>query len=224
MIQERYEAALQSGELYPGDFSRKDGQFIGFLRSGGENAQHVMHADSSTSATQTHANIEGRQAVLRLLRFVHTLPGCENAVLERMQQETAVRETYRVDGEVYITQEDYWTARHFDDAVSYSFYPIDLHTQEGVVPKHLPEGNVPMVPLRALVPKGSQNMLVAGRSVSSDRMANSALRVQASSMAMGQATGAAAVIACVEETTPLDADLDRVHGLLRDHKAIVPKL
>ena len=45
---------------------------------------------------------------------------------------------------------------------------------------------------QVIVPKGSRNILVAGRSVSSDRLANSGLRVQAPCMAMGQAAGAAA--------------------------------
>jgi len=54
---------------------------------------------------------------------------------------------------------------------------------------------VPTVPRSALIPKGSRNLLVAGRCVSSDRLANSALRVQASCMGMGQAAGANAALA-----------------------------
>ena len=71
--------------------------------------------------------------------------------------------------------------------MSYSFYPIDLHDAKGVRPKHLKHGKVPTIPRGALIPKGSKNIMVAGRCVSSDRLANSAARVQASSMAMGQA-------------------------------------
>ena len=81
---------------------------------------------------------------------------------------------------------------------------------------------MPTIPLRALVPKGSRNLLVAGRSVSSDRLANSALRVQASCMAMGQAAGAAAALAVRQNTTPLAVPIDEVKALLRQHKAVVP--
>jgi len=76
--------------------------------------------------------------------------------------------------------------------------------------------------LSALVPKGSRNIIVAGRCVSSDRLANSGLRVQASCMAMGQAAGAAAALAAQANKTPLDVPLENVRELLRKHGAIIP--
>ena len=90
-------------------------------------------------------------------------------------------------GEATISVEDYEGGRMFEDAVSHSFYPIDLHFEGGVRPKHLKEGVVPTVPLRTLIPKGSQNLLVAGRCVSSDRLANSAL--SGSGLVHGDGTG-----------------------------------
>ena len=221
-IQQRYLEAMRTGRLHEGDYSHANGHFVSFLRGGGGNAQHVFGANSSTSTTKTQANIAGRTSVLRLLRFIRSLPGCQDARLLKMQQETAVRETYRIVGETQITHDDFIAGRRYDDAVSYSFYPIDLHDKHGVTPKPLKRGVVPTVPLRALVPKGSRNLLVAGRCVSSDRLANSALRVQASCMGMGQAAGAAAALAVAQETTPLEVPIKEIHQLLRDHQAIVP--
>ncbi|NQT18048.1 MAG: FAD-dependent oxidoreductase [Planctomycetes bacterium] len=221
-IQRRYLQARADGTLEEGDYSHGGGRFVGFLRGGGFNAQHVFGADSSTAATKTQANIAGRQSILRLIRFVRTLPGCENARVLLMMQETAVRETYRIVGETIITCDDYTTGRVFDDAVCHSFYPIDLHDRHGVRPKPLARGTVPTVPLGALIPKGSRNLLVAGRSVSSDRLANSALRVQASCMAMGQAAGAAAALAARAGDTPASVPLDETRSLLWKHGAIVP--
>ena len=80
------------------------------------------------------------------------------------------------------------------------------------------------MPLGALVPKGSLNLTVAGRSVSSDRLANSALRVQASCMAMGQAAGAAAALAVRANSTPSDVPLDEIRELatlIRPHLGVV---
>ncbi len=185
-------------------------------------AKHVFGADSSTSATKTQANIAGRASVLRLLRFIRSLPGCGGGRIVRMQQETAVRETYRIVGETQITRHDFESGRVYDDAVGYSFYPIDLHDRKGVEPQLLKRGVVPTIPLRALVPKGSRNLLVAGRSISSDRAANSALRVQASCMAMGQAAGATAVLACRKGVSPLQVPIGEVRSLLSRHGAILP--
>ena len=119
-----------------------------------------------------------------------------------LQPETGFRESYRILGETLISVQDYTSGRHFDDAVSYAFYPVDLHTRTGVRPKPLKRGTVPTVPLRALIPKGSENIIVAGRCVSSDRLANSGLRVQAACMGMGQAAGATAALAAESNTTP----------------------
>lgn len=121
-----------------------------------------------------------------------------------------------------MTVDDYVSGRVFDDAVCHAFYPVDLHTSSGVRPKHLAEGVVPTVPLRALVPKGSRHLMAAGRGVSSDRLANSALRVQATCMATGQAAGAAAAVAARADAAPLEVPLDEIQKLLREHGAIVP--
>jgi hypothetical protein len=110
----------------------------------------------------------------------------------------------------------------FADAVAHSFYPIDLHYEGGVTPKHLTEGIVPTIPLRALIPKASKNLLVAGRCLSSDQLANSALRVQASCMAMGQAAGATAALAAQTGTTPLQVPVANIRRALARHGAIVP--
>lgn len=222
VIQSRYQQALASGELQEGDYQHASGKFAHFLRVGGYNAQHVFDADSSTSDSKTRTNIAGRASMLRLLRFVRSLPGCEHARLLSMQPETAVRETYRIVGEVQITTEDYVAGRGFEDAVAWSFYPVDLHDRGGVKPKPLSEGTVPTIPLRSLIPKNSRNLMAAGRSISSDRLANSALRVQASCMAMGQAAGAAAALAARRNTTPLAVPLDELRALLRQHGALLP--
>lgn len=178
---------------------------------------YVHGADSSTSVTLTKANMDGRQALLRALR---TQNG--KARLVHMQPETAHRESYRILGETVITVDDYTSGRVFEDAVCYAFYPVDLHTRDGVKPQPLAKGLVPTIPLRALVPKGSRNLLVAGRCVSSDRLANSGLRVQAACMAMGQAAGAAAALAAQTNTSPLEVPLESIRGLLRQHGAIIP--
>jgi hypothetical protein len=213
--------AVAAGRLLPTDFNRN---LRHFLETGGENAMHVPEADSSTSETHTRTNVRGRQSLLRMMRFLKSLEGFENLRIERLQPETGVRETYRIVGEASISCEDYVSGRQYVDAVAHTFYPIDLHDEHGVRPRHLPEGVVPTLPLGALIPKGSRNLIVAGRCVSSDRLANSALRVQASCMAMGQAAGAAAALAASGRSTPARLPLDELRRALTDHSAIVPSV
>ena len=177
---------------------------------------YVHGADSTNSRTVTLANLTGRKSILSRVRK-------SKGRLMHLQPETGFRESYRIIGETVITVQDYTSGRHFEDAVSYAFYPVDLHTRTGVKPKPLKRGIVPTVPISSLIPKDSKNIIVAGRCISSDRLANSALRVQAACMGMGQAAGATAALAVRNKTTPSSVPLEKIHGLLRDHNAIVPE-
>jgi hypothetical protein len=213
-------ARLREKETQPGSMlfkldkannpGRPNGPGSGLL-----DALYVHGADSSNSRTVTAANLKGRKDILAKVRK-------QKKRLMHMQPEASFRESYRIVGETMITVDDYTSGRCFDDAVCNAFYPVDLHTKTGVRPKPLKPGTVPTVPLSALIPKGSRNIIVAGRSVSSDRLANSGLRVQASCMAMGQAAGAAAALAAKKGTTPLEVPLTEIHKLLRKHGAIIP--
>jgi hypothetical protein len=223
VVQEHYEQAMEDGRLQPGDFWLGGNQpFVYFLRNGGTNQQHIFNADSSTSISQTQANIDGRQAVLRLLTFIKSIPGCEKTQLESMCTQAAIRETYRIVGEKTITYDDYMTGHYFEDALCYSLYFIDVHTEDGVHHEFVPGKLIPTIPFGALIPKGSQRLLIAGRCVSSDRLANSALRIEASCMAMGQAVGAAAAIAVKRGIPSRQVPLQEIRALLRKHHAIVP--
>lgn len=218
-IRKKYDEEVNNGRLVREEFRNN---IEGLLRSAGDNIQHIAGADSTSSESNTITNINGRKSLLNTLRFVRELPGCEKTRLISVQPEVGVRETYRIDGVYKITLNDYVTGKIFDDSVSYSYYPIDIHNKDGVEPKHLTEGTVATIPLKALIPKNSKNLIAAGRCVSSDRMANSALRVQASCMAMGQAAGAAAALSCKLNTTPLDISIATVKNLLKNNGAIVP--
>lgn len=205
---------LREDERQPGSFL----YMMGKAHEPGRNQIHRLYvhgADSTNSRTVTTANLTGRKSILAELRK-------KGQRLMHLQPETGFRESYRIQGETLITVNDYRTGKKFDDAICYAFYPVDLHTKNGIKPEPLDPGIIPTVPLRALIPKGSRNIIVAGRSVSSDRLANSGLRVQASCMGMGQAAGVAAALAVKSNTTPLEVPLKEIHDLLRTHGAIIP--
>ncbi len=205
---------LREQERQPGSFLF----MLGEEHQPGRNQIHRLYvhgADSTNSRTATQANLTGRKSILAKVRS-------EQKRLMHLQPETGFRESYRIEGETMITVNDYTSGRLFEDAISYAFYPVDLHTKTGVQPKPLTPGKVPTIPLRALIPKGSRNIIVAGRCVSSDRLANSGLRVQASCMGMGQAAGVAATLAAKAGSSPLDVPLSDIHAMLRQHGQIIP--
>jgi len=66
------------------------------------------------------------------------------------------------------------------------------------------------------------HLLVAGRAVSSDHAANSALRVQASCMAIGQSAGVVAALAAQRGIDPRAVPIDDAKRQLKAIGAIVP--
>ena len=226
--------AIRRGELEPNDLCRGVKFFIDESNAmlhdmadgpdhGTTIANYVEGADNSTAELRTRTNMRGRASMLRVFRFLKHQPGLERLRIVSVSPEVGVRETYRVEGEIVLTGEDYVEGRVFPDSLCYAFYPIDIHdAKSGVAPRHLARGVVPTVPLGALIVKGMRNLLVAGRCISSDRVANSALRVQATCMATGQVAGEAAALAAQRKCDVRQLPIAELKSLLAAHGARVP--
>jgi len=219
-----FEQAVAEGRILPGDYAGMDAtSFMHFLRERGRNQSHVIGVDGTGSTSQSEANTRGREALLRLLRFIKSLPGGEGVRLECMSPMTAIRETYRIVGESKVSSEDYVVGRCFPDAIAYAAFFIDVHTNDGGTKEFLKPGTMPTIPFGALIPRGSRHILVAGRTVSSDRAAHAGMREQPFCMAMGQAAGAAGALAVRHGIASRDVDLTELRALLKRHGAIVPE-
>lgn len=218
-------AAVESGELLITDLSwRTPAGTGGLLKGHGGGVNHIRAPHAYTSEGRTQAEIEGRRSLLRVCRFMRRHPGLEKFNIDWMCIETALRETVTINGKATITVEDYESGRFFDDAVCYAYYPVDEHLNDGmgINYRHLKPGVLPTIPRGALLPANSRFLLVAGRCLSSDREANSGLRVESPCMAMGQAAGAMAALSARTGLDPADLPLTDVHALLRKHGAIIP--
>jgi hypothetical protein len=222
-VQTIYEEAMQNDILKKGDYAyAKSLPFSYYLAHGGHNATHVYDADTSDAEGQTRANLEGRARMLRMFKFVtSSIPGCERAVLKTMYSQAVARETYRTEGEYIITKDDFMTAKDFKDKICNAFNYIDMHSREKGcdVYFHDPKDLIPKVPFRALIPKGSSRITVAGRIVSAERMALAGIRAQCTCMAMGQAMGAAAALAVKRGVPSREIDAADIVALTIEHGA-----
>ena len=178
--------------------------------------------DVDTSAGRTAVEQRAREEVEKYLELVRSVKGCENAVIRLDGFECGIRESVRIDGKYTVTADDYVSGTRFDDAVCFAFYPVDLHVRDGVAPVALRDGVIPTVPLRALIPKGSRSIVAVGRCLSSDRIANSGLRVQVPCMATGQAGGIAAALAAKSGSAVGDVPFEMIKEELCRQGCIVP--
>lgn len=221
-LQAAHDDAVRRGDLLPADLAHKTVR--SFLRAHGENATHVVGIQGGTSAERTAAELAGRRLLRRVLRFLRAQPGLEEIRLAWTAMETGIRESWSIEGHQFITIEDYNSGRAWPDALSNSFYPIDVHRPDGdgIDIRPLSYGTVPQIPRGAMIPVGSHQLLVAGRAISGDQEAASAYRVQASSMAMGQAAGALAALAVSGSCDVQHVPIAQAREVLRGQGAIVP--
>jgi hypothetical protein len=221
-IQAAFTRAVASGEVKATDAGWVHGDIRLLLRGRGGNCVHVVNVDGRTSEGRTEAELEGRRVLLRLFRFLRRQPGLQGLRLPHGSAEVGIRETVTIKGRRKILVDDYESGRQWDDAIAYSFYPVDIHTADGLVYRPLPRGVVPTIPFGALIPESGRNLLAAGRCIAGDKGANSAYRVQSTCMAVGQAAGAAAALAVRLGVDAADVPLAELRDLLRSHGAIVP--
>jgi hypothetical protein len=221
-IQAAFDREVAEGRMRSSDPGWQQGRVDFFLRSYGGNRIHVVDVDGRTSEGRTRAEIEGRAAMLRMLRFCRAQPGLSGFRIVSCATECGIRETVTIKGLKKITLPVYESGRMWEDAVCYSFYTIDSHRADFIRGHSIGPGIFPTIPLGALLPAGGTGIVVAGRCASGDADANSAYRVEASCMAMGQAAGAAAALAVDRGGDLLAVPLPELRALLRRHGAIVP--
>ena len=154
-----------------------------------------------------------RQIAEFLRRYV---PGFEESYVAQSGVQVGVRETRRILGDYQLNADDVLAARKFDDAIARGAYPIDIHnpTGTGTVLKRLPAGEAYDIPLRCLMPKSVDGLIVAGRCMSGTHEAHSSYRVMPIVMATGQAAGVCAALAARRGVLPRQVAVEHVQGEL----------
>jgi glycine/D-amino acid oxidase-like deaminating enzyme len=147
-------------------------------------------ADSlSEAAARVHAQVP------RLVAFFRKyVPGFARAHLLEVAPMLGVRESRRVLGDHALSAEDLVAGRRFDDAVCMGGYHVDIHRPAGT---WVESRNVPAytIPLRCLVPRGLEGLMMAGKCLSATHEALASTRVVPCCMAQGEAAGTAAALA-----------------------------
>lgn len=198
------------------------GSFARFLNAGGDNTNHICGLNTADSDNRTKVEIRARRDQVSLLSALRE--GGASMVFFASAPESAARESRRILGDVVMTGEEYLEKRVYDDAVCYTYWFIDIHrANQPAEIIYLRDEKTPTISLGAMRPRGLRNVYVAGRCVSSDRSNNSATRVKASCMAMGQAAGAAVVQAIRQGASDTrSVDVKAVRSYLARQGAIVP--
>ena len=211
-----------------GDLEERDGKYFqafgipGKLSCLAFNCPELDPAKDVTHPEyQSRVLIDGRRAILRTLNFMKKyFPGFEHAFLTQVAVMLGIRESRRILGEYVLTGRDVLSYKKFDDAIARSNYPVDIH---GALDEYadfkrpdLPEHErYYEVPYRSLVPKGVENLLVAGRCLSADFVGQSSPRVQPTCRAFGEAAGIASALSLDQGVFPRAVSGAQVRSIMK---------
>jgi FAD dependent oxidoreductase len=223
-----------------GVFRNNDPHHTGITQTGrhlgGGNMGHLFGLNPLDEKSLTKGLIEGRlQAVEFKQYYKEYIPGYENVELTASASLPGIRESRRITGDYIINIEDYKARQTFDDEIGRYCYPIDIHPSS-TTPKaqdefealikslHYKSGESYGIPYRILTVKGFDNLLNAGRSVSTDRYMQGSIRVMPGCFITGQAAGIAAAIAVANGGDVRNFNVTELQYKLKSIGAFLPNV
>lgn len=200
----------------------------------GFNAGHIWSVDNTDPLSVSKGLIQGRK-IAKAFRdaCAEFFPEAfANAHLTQTGSLLGIRETRRIIGDYRLTIDDFSSLRSFPDEICRNSYYVDVHHKKseigsikegGSTAIRLKKGESHGIPYRCLTPRGLDNVLVAGRSISTDRDVQGSTRVMPVCLCMGEAAGLAASMAASDSKPDIRAvDTDRLRKTLIKHGAYLP--
>jgi hypothetical protein len=155
------------------------------------NLVHLPNCDGTSAEDLTRGEMDGRhQAIMAVTALKRYMPGCEDAKLRNFGMTLGVRDTRKIDALYNMTDQDVRGEGRHDDAIGIFPEFVDGY---GIL--ILPTtGRYFHIPYRALVPKGIENLIVAGRCIGGDKVSHAAVRNMMCCAVAGQGAGTAAAV------------------------------
>ncbi len=188
------------------------------------NTTRVVKMNPTDPFEVTMAEIEAREQVYELHKFLkENIEGFEKSRVLSTALQIGIRESRKIAGEYTLTENDLKELKRFPDAIATGNYDIDIHNPEGEGTSHyyFGEGEWYEIPYRCLIPKDADNLLVAGRCISSTHEAQASYRIMPFCSELGQAAGVAAKLAVEGKTDVRGIDTDKLRQILREEEGFV---
>jgi len=184
---------------------------------------HEYGVLGTDAAQLTAATMQAREELHRDIDALRMLGGIWKDVrIVATAAQIGVREGRRIHGRYTVTVDDAVAARTHEDAVCRVTFGIDVHSTSKTHSTGIEGGKVKGltkpydIPLRALIAKDADGLLMAGRCISGDFLAHSSYRVTGNAVAMGEAAGICAAVAASKKCMPHEVAWDAIAGRLKE--------
>jgi hypothetical protein len=237
-LQPSQDEALLEKAIADGVFTIPDHHLPGMFRVGreqaGGNLVHTFGVDGTDERSLTRALVDGRQRLLEYQAFYQKYyPGYEEMELAATGSLLGIRESRRIMGDTMLCLDDFERRAVFEDEIGRYNYAVDVHASapDSVQFRQFEEdfkrlrygpGESYGIPYRVLTPRGLENVLVAGRCVSTDRYLQGSLRVMPGCYITGQAAGMAATLAVEKDTGTRGIEVGELQARLKRVGAYLP--
>ena len=170
--------------------------------------------------------IEGRKQLLEYRKYYKEyLTGYENSEPVISATQIGIRETRRIMGDYVLNADDFLNRAVFDDEIGRYAYPIDIHSGKNTSAGYeeyarkfkelrYTKGESYGIPYRSIFVKGLDNVLTAGRCVSTDRSMQASIRVMPGCFITGEAAGMAAALAAASDGNTRNVDINELQNKL----------
>lgn len=161
------------------------------------------------AAQVTEATVRARSELNKIVNGLRKLGGpWEGIQIAATAEQIGVRDGRRIAGRYTVNKDDLINGARYEDAVVRPTFSVDIHAVSAEHNKTAAYSNAGVkvkpydIPLRALIAKDVDGLMMAGRCISGDFIAHASYRVTGNSVAMGEAAGAVAAIAATSKRLP----------------------
>ena len=181
---------------------------------------HEYNVRAFDTAEVTKATVHARAEIHKIVSALNNLGGAwEGFQVVASADQIGIRDGRRLHGRFTVSKEDLVNGSTYDDGVIRPKFGVDIHApnQEINDKSAIIRGGIVMkpydIPLRALIAKDVDGLMMAGRCISGDFIAHASYRVTGNSVATGEAAGAVAAIASKSNRMPHEVDWKEVRDI-----------
>ncbi len=161
------------------------------------------------AAEITAATVRARSEMNKMVNGLRSLGGAWDGIqLVATAEQIGVRDGRRIAGRFTVKTDDLVTGARHDDGVVRVTFGVDVHatTAEHNKKAAIHPTNIKVtpydIPLRAMIAKDVDGLMMAGRCISGDFISHSSYRVTGNAVGMGEGAGVIAALAALSKRLP----------------------
>ncbi|MFW6327651.1 MAG: FAD-dependent oxidoreductase [Bacteroidota bacterium] len=180
-------------------------------------SNHEYKVSSLDAEEITYATIRARKEINEQINALRSLGGIwKNIRLIGTADQIGIRESRRIHGRYTITKDDLINGSRFEDAVCRVTFHVDIHaldpSKNKSIEKHPFKTKPYHIPLRSLIARDVDGLMMVGRCISGDFFAHASYRVTGNAVAMGEAAGIVSAKAASKNCLPNEVNWENTNS------------